>query len=252
MKEPVIYFEVTAENCNVNARINGFPFYELKAKYKTYFACPMNIGLIKGDNNIEVLITPALDDIVSGEGLKPPKAKLELKVYENKTVSGPEFGEVLKSQTVNSYLAVSVPFENQTDIDFSDFFDSLEPIDDEVELLNFLRQVTSRASEQDVGFFRRAFNFKLNQYAYAYYEDAIFYNSMAIEFLNQKVLQNLPSDYLDQVSLIVFKPYLNKKIWHAMLPNGKEVLFSKPDEDDNIAFIRLYLGKINGEITVIR
>lgn len=252
MKEPVYYFEVTAENCRVDAFINGFPFYELQAKYKTYFACPMNIGLIEGENEIEVVVAPALGDVVGGDGVKPPEAKIELKLYENKTVSGPEHGEVLESQTVSSFMAVKVPFENQTAIDFSAFFDSLEPVEDEKELLDFVRKLTSKGWAGDVGFFQQAFDFKLEQYAKAYYENPNAYKTMAMDFLTRQVLGNLPEDYLEQVALTVLKPYNDKKIWHAMLPDGEEILFSQPDEDGNMGFVRVYLGKIQGQIMVIR
>ncbi|MFN2422875.1 MAG: hypothetical protein ABR572_03790, partial [Cryomorphaceae bacterium] len=145
MKEPVYYLEVTAENCNVNARINGFPFYELNAKYKTYFASPMNIGLIDGTNALEVDILPAIGELAKGTDMPKPEAKIEVKLYENKTVSGPELGEVLQSQTVDSFLTAEVPFENESDIDFSAFFDSLEPIEDENELREYFKKFISKA-----------------------------------------------------------------------------------------------------------
>lgn len=252
MKEPVYYLEVTAENCIVNARINGFPFYELNAKYKTYFACPMNIGLVEGTNALEVDILPAIGELAEGNDVPEPEAKIEVKLYENKTVSGPELGEVLRAQTVKSFLTAEVPFENESDIDFSAFFDSLEPIEDENELREYVKKFVSKAWASDVGFFQQAFDFKFKQYAEAYYERPEDYKRMGMGFLTDFVLAQLPDDYAERSALTVFRPFNDRKIWHAMLPDGEEVLYTKPDADDNVSFVRIYLGKIGGQITVIR
>jgi hypothetical protein len=255
MKQIVYYLEVTAENCIVTAEINGLPFYNLNAKFKSYFASPLNIGLIRNSNKITINLLPIIGENIALDPNKSCKVEIKLKEYENGDISGPDTGKVLHQQSLSTFATIPIVFNNESSIDFSTFFDSLIAVnseEDEKELKDFTNYIVQSALVKNVNVLKKEFSFKLTQYGKAYYIDEAQYQAYGYDFLENYILKYLPEDYNLQISTIIYKDYCDKKIWHCFLWNKEELLYTAEDEEENVHFIPVYIAKMNGKFQIVR
>ncbi len=251
MNNPVYYLETTSQNCIVKAEINGFPFYALNAQFKSYFASPMNIGLVKGNNKITVNIIPVLENLTYPVQ-QQISVEMKLKVYENGDISSPENGKVLKEETITHYGTFQYMVNNQSQIDFSDFFNSIEAVEDTAGLKKYTELIVQSIKEKNMTFLKEEFAFKLRQYAQAFYIDSNIYLNYGFDFLENYILKYPPQNYVLDNSMIIYHPYWDKKIWYCSLSNGEELIYSGEDEDGNQHFIPVYISKIDGRFKIIR
>jgi len=253
MSNPIYYLEAVAENCIVEAEINGYPFYKLNARFKSFFGSPLNIGLIKGSNRITVNIRPAIEDLV---GAAEPKIEVEIKLkqYEKGGVTAPELGKVLHEQTITGFGSFPLSLQNESKIDFTSFFNAIEKVEDEAEdeLKTFAERIVQSVKQKDLAFLREAFTFKLQQYALAYSEDPGSSIDQALRFLKENILDNPPEDYIPDGRMIVYRPYCDKKIWYCHLANMQDLIYSAYDDAEEQHFIPIYISKINGEFKIVR
>jgi hypothetical protein len=253
MIEVVYYLEVTAENCIIKGEINGFPFYDLNAKYRTYFAAPMNIGLISKENTVVVNILPAdSQEITQGKVNLEVKADVKIKTYNNGEISAPELGTVILEQNFSAPGSYPLKFENKSEISFDTFFRSIEKIEDQELVQQFARSIVDMVKSKNIDALEKEFSWKIEQYAHAYYTDPDQYKQFAIDFLLTGILENLPKDYEEQSRVLLLLPYCDKKIWYCYLPNKEDLIYSEEDEDGNVNFIPVYISKMNGKFMIVR
>ncbi len=248
--KPVYYFEVTAENCNVFGAINGFPFYKLNAEHACYFASPMNIGLVKGINKVQVTIAPVINGTPKIN--VKPVCKIALKIYEYGSISGPENGEKLQEVDVNSFGEFAYEFTNNSKIDFSSFFEGISKIEDTAKLKEYVSQLVKEVRKGDFYYFKKEFDYKLEQYAIAYYNDPAEYRDNAMIFFRDNIIGHLPDDYIPVDEMVTYTPFNDKKIWYVALTNGEDLFYSKPDEEESVNFVPVYIACHKGQYKIIR
>jgi hypothetical protein len=175
-----------------------------------------------------------------------------LKVYENGVVSATEIGTILMKDTINHFGTFQYLFQNQSQIDFSDFFNSIEAIEDTAGLKKYTELIVQSIKEKNMTFLKEEFDFKLRQYAQAFYIDSNTYLNYGFDFLENYILKYPPKNYVPDNSMILYQPYCDKKIWYCSLANGEEIIYSGEDEDGNQHFIPVYISKINGRFKIVK
>ncbi len=249
--KPIYTIDITAENCEVNALLNGFPVYNLMAKYKTNFAKPVNSVLIEKRNSLSITLTPLVDlhNLNNIELDKKPVISGSVKIYQQGQISAPENGKKILNIDQTD-LAGQYYFDNEM-LSFRNTFLESPKIEDKTSLLNYAEKLLNLLKSQDAEALLHEFRPKLVEMAKAYYKDTDEVLTGFTEFMTNDFFESQPiTKFLRED--IFLKPWCDKRIWEiSVLPNDN--LFStEPDEDDNEYTIRIFVGLVEGKLKVVR
>lgn len=258
MNEPrkYYYLDIDMHHCSVIGEVNGFPCYKYNAKFPGNYAYPINAFLTR-NNKIKLYIFRIEGDESTADEFKE-KVTLEgsVKLHYEGGVSAPETGDIIAQFDKSAITSESFPMVlelnfNNEDYDFSKTMYQIKQLTDENEIRNYALHLYDLLINKDYASFMNELEYKISEYQEAFYDSITEIQNETNDFLRTlagslKIPENIDA------SIFELTPVCDGRIMKIDL-KGKDYLFeTEPDDDDAFYFLRIYVGKVDGELKVIR
>lgn len=249
MPVKIYHLEVEAVNCEVNGIINGLPCYNARGiDAPVTISKPINSVLIGKNNQIQLVATPK--ELTSFVDPEPYTIKARIKLYDDGDVTGPENGKLLKEEVYTNTPVNLLSFDNEY-FNFSNRL-LLAPRITKEEVLQYAEKLQAILRQQSPAPVIAEFQEKLKDYAFVYGDTVDTMYDGFREYLSNRYFPNKPRLDFSRHDIIA-EPYCGERLWQISVGlDREEFLYAGPDPDDMIYTTKVFVGRVNDQLMVVR
>lgn len=258
MSAPAFYYlAITASNLSVTVEVNSFPVYSHEM-----FPAPLEQSIainqyLRLENTLFVTLSPITPNEEKID-LSDYSFSITIKAYNRGEMVGPDTGETIYKANLDDVAGDGLPrfpmtfeetFTNEG-FDFSETIQKLKPVSQE-EALDFSKQLYAMFENQDAeGFFSVSEPY-LVDYCQAYNHPVPQFRQMMLQMLKDTLAESPVRPQKPEEIQVV--PSQNGLIW---IPKRSDqplpLLVTKEDEDGAFTQYPVMIGKIGGEMYIVR
>jgi hypothetical protein len=246
----IYHLECEPDGCEVSAIINGLPFYEANGtNAPVIISKPINSVLIGIDNEVKLLIKPpfSTNEVKS---LEPYSVKVKIKLYDSDDITGPEKGVVLVENKFNDTPIGTLKFNNEI-YNFSNRLVNSPKIKKE-EVLQYALLLKEILESKNIELVVKEFLEKLKDYAFVYGDSQESMITGFKEYIKNYYFNKSPRlDFTKDD--IVLDAWCEDRVWQVSVGlDREELILSKPDEEGMEYATKIFVGKIDNTLKIIR
>lgn len=272
------YLEMSVRGGNVQVLVNELKLERVQGGSGGTLAKPINTHLVGEKNELKIRALPA--QLESGKISKVSDLHIvgTVKRYESGDVVSPEGGDVLERFDFDEVIAkreqafaeefnptniegqVSIPevtfpiehtitFDNEG-VSFQKLLMGGAVIEDEDQLLSYAERLRSLMKERNAEALYQEFKPKFDDYRAAYPEISGDFAVVFPNFLREQFFPEGPITEFDQ-SDIELRSWCEGRIWE-LYRKPKEPFFATKGLEGSILELPVFVGKIDGELKVVR
>lgn len=211
MKQHIV-LELSAEQANIDILINDLFYTSFRTKDRSSMKMPFNEFLVKGDNQITLIISPNIPAVASIE------TEINIKIIDRLPGSD-SFTTLHESEvkikdlkkTVDNAYKLTTPFK-YNGFDVKPWLDQLSPLTKQ-EVMNFAQHAAKLVEQQDLDTFMQLFLERGKVYSQAYddeYSSKI--NQLARTIKSTFMKSGLEKSIFHKKEFVI-KPYFNSKLY---------------------------------------